>query len=115
MKDIVDLFAIVYGKDFRLVEMAVLDNTVDKPQVALAYCSGKLVAHYAVSPTVLCQNGISLKCAQSMTTMTHPNYEGKGLFVNLAKMVFDKLAKEGYQYIRFLIRNPMEFFISKWY
>ena len=89
-KDIVDLFAIVYGKNISLDwwKWRYFDNTVDKPQVALAYCSGKLVAHYAVSPAVLCQNGISLKCAQSMTTMTHPDYEGKGLFVNLAKMVF---------------------------
>ena len=49
-----------------------------------------------------------------MTTMTHPNYEGKGLFVNLAKMVFDKLAKEGYQFVyTFPNQKSHGIFISK--
>ena len=46
--------------------------------------------------------------------MTHPDYEGKGLFVNLAKMVFDKLGKEGYQFVyTFPNQKSHGIFISK--
>ena len=100
-KDIVDLFAIVYGKNISLDwwKWRYLANTVDKPQVALAYCSGKLIAHYAVSPIILRRNGMKIKCAQSMTTMTHPEYQGKGLFVDLASSLYKKLYEDGYKLV----------------
>ena len=100
-RDIIDLFALVYGKNISLDwwRWRYLGNAVAKPQVALAYSSGKLVAHYAVSPIILRCNGLKIKCAQSMTTMTHPEYEGRGLFVDLASSLYKKLYEDGYNLV----------------
>ena len=62
---------------------------------ALAIADGEIAASYSVSPRTLCRGGQTLTCACSMTTMTHPNYRGRGLFPLLAKAMYDRLAKDG--------------------
>ena len=66
-------------------------------QIALAFDDDELIAHYAVSPTILSFGEKEIKSAQSMTTMTHPHYEGKGLFTRLASLLFEKLRRDGYE------------------
>lgn len=61
----------------------------------LAIADGEIAASYSVSPRTLCREGQTLTCAYTMTTMTHPNYRGRGLFPLLANALFDRLAKDG--------------------
>lgn len=57
--------------------------------INLAWDDNKLVAHYAVSPIQLFIDGFKYNAALSMTTMTDPEYQGRGLFTNLAENLFE--------------------------
>lgn len=53
---------------------------------------GAVVASYAVIPEAYVVDGRPRVVWQSMDTMTHPDYQRRGLFVTLARMTFDHLA-----------------------
>lgn len=72
------------------------DNPAGGPAIELAWDGDRLAAHYAVSPVMLEADGQPLKAALSMTTMTHPDYRGMGLFPKLAEKLYARLAEEGY-------------------
>lgn len=57
---------------------------------------GKLVASYSASPVELRINGEVKKAILSLNTMTHPDYTGRGLFVDLAKRVYKHAEELGY-------------------
>ena len=76
-----------------------LANPVDKPRILLAWAGEKLAAHYAVSPVEFYVRGARRLCALSMTTMTHPDYQGRGLFSRLASETYGRLAAEGYHFV----------------
>lgn len=98
---IIKLFEKVYKKQITLDwwKWRYLRNPCDKPQIALAFLGEQLVSHYAVSPVLLSKRNQLVKCALSMTTMTHPSFEGKGLFITLASALYKKLTAEGYQFV----------------
>jgi hypothetical protein len=54
----------------------------------------KLVGHYAVSPVMLNINNEKVLTSLSMTTMTHPEYGGKGIFTDLAENLYQDIFKE---------------------
>lgn len=64
-----------------------------------AFEDDKLVANYSVSPVSLYYRGMVIKAAQSLNTMTHPDYMGRGLFVTLAKEIYAFLAENGYNLV----------------
>jgi len=74
------------------------ENNPVSDEIFIAYATdqGKLVAYYAVSPVKI-QNthGKYVKIALSNMTMTHPDYQGKGLFKTLASKLFDQLKQKG--------------------
>lgn len=72
------------------------DNPATGPAISLAWDGGKLAAHYAVSPVVMQIAGEPRLTALSMTTMTHPDFRGQGLFVRLASDLYDRLQQQGY-------------------
>jgi len=72
------------------------DNPVGKIMVELAWDGDRLAGHYAVSPVVVTVNGTDCLTALSMTTMTHPEYRGKGLFPALASQLYSRMRDEGY-------------------
>lgn len=53
-----------------------------------------LVGHYAVSPVEMIVNGEVKKTALSMTTMTHPDYNGRGIFTQLSTSLYNELRDE---------------------
>ena len=62
----------------------------------LALDGQNIVSHYAVSPFELIENGKKSLSALSCTTMTHPEYQGRGLFPILAKKLFSSLKEQGF-------------------
>jgi predicted N-acetyltransferase YhbS len=73
------------------------ENPFDDPQILMAFDGKKLVGHYAVSPIRVCFNGEEALFGHSMTTMTHPDYQGLGLFTQLASSLYQELQKKGYR------------------
>lgn len=71
------------------------DNPVIGPSISLAWDGERLAAHYAVSPVMMQISGESRLTALSMTTMTHPNYRGQGLFMRLASDIYVRLQRQG--------------------
>ena len=65
----------------------------------LAFDGDTCAASYAAWPVALTLNGQPVKAAQSMDTMTHPEYRGRGLFTLLAEKCYGVLAERGYQVI----------------
>lgn len=53
-----------------------------------------LVGHYAVSPVDMIIHGTATKTALSMTTMTHPEYTGRGIFSQLSLSLYRELSEE---------------------
>jgi len=51
----------------------------------------KVAAFYGVIPEIYLINGEQVKIYQSMDTMTHPDYQRRGLFVKLANMTYDRV------------------------
>lgn len=76
-----------------------LDNPVDDLLVAVAIDNNKIVANYSASPCNLIFDGTLYKTALSMTTMTHPDYNGRGLFTDLAELLYCEMEKRGYSLI----------------
>ncbi len=60
-----------------------------------AYAGGRLAAHYAMIPVELEQEGKRLLGCWSLNTATHPDFQGRGLFVKLAEEAYRLAAERG--------------------
>lgn len=91
-KNILKLFSDSFGRDLPLDYWTwrYLNNPQNKLLIKLAedIDLNKLVAHYALSPTEVFINGVKFNSAISMTTMTHPDYQGLKLFTSLANQLY---------------------------
>lgn len=70
-----------------------LNPFTENKYIELMWDEDVLVGHYAVSPVELLINEERIFSALSMTTMTHPEYAGKGIFSKLAESLYQKLAQ----------------------
>ena len=61
--------------------------------------SNEPAAYYGVFPCLLEADGTKFLGAQSGDTITHPEHQRKGLFVQLARMTYDLAKSEGIQVI----------------
>jgi hypothetical protein len=76
--------------------------------------SNRVVANYSASPCCLTAGGEPVKTALSMTTMTAPEFEGRGLFVGLARELYEHMTRKGYPVIwGFPNRNSYRGFMTK--
>jgi GNAT superfamily N-acetyltransferase len=94
-----DLFEASFGqrRDGAYDEWRFL-GTPDGPAPTMVAEDGdRFAGSYTVSPTTLDIGGERVRGAQSMDTMTHPDYRGQGLFTRLALACFDRLREEGYE------------------
>ena len=64
-----------------------------------AFFGNDLVGHYAISPQRYRFGSKSFIGALSLNTATHPNHQGKGLFIKLAKATYIKAKSSGIQFI----------------
>ncbi len=97
-KAILKLFQITFNKSMSLEywNWRFRDNPLKKILIKLMWDGDELVGHYAVSPVLLNLKGKSLLTALSMTTMTHPEYGGQGIFTQLAGSLYEQAISEGF-------------------
>lgn len=89
--EILNLISLAFGKNLskEFWEWRYLNNpSLEKPLINLMWDKDKLVGHYAVSPVTLNVKNEKVLTALSMTTMTHPDYGGRGIFTDLAKNLY---------------------------
>jgi hypothetical protein len=65
----------------------------------LAFENNNVAAYYGVFPIRLTYKGTNYLAAQSGDTLTHPNYQKKGLFIHLAQLTYQLAEKEGIQFV----------------
>lgn len=95
-KQILELFKVVFKKEmsFDYWHWRFIKNPLKKIQIKLMFDSNNtLIGHYAVSPQVLYVNGEKKQAALSMTTMTHPDHAGKGIFTKLASELYNNYSE----------------------
>lgn len=74
-----------------------LNNPNEDLLVCVAIDQGKVVANYAATGFLLINNNENqLKSAQSLNTMTDPDYQGQGLFMKTASTLYDEMKKRNY-------------------
>lgn len=113
---ILDLFKSVFKKDMSKIfwKWRFGKNPCDAPQIILAWDGDVLAGHYAVCPTDITIDGQRVKAALSMTTMTHPNYQGMGLFPSMAGALYERLDEQGYAMVYgFPNNNSHNAFVKK--
>ena len=100
--EILKLFQLSFGKqmtteywNWRFVNNPFSDTI----QIQLMWEDNMLVGHYAVFPTQFLVSGELKMGALSMSTMTHPEYGGKGIFSALANSLYNQLKESGYMFV----------------
>jgi predicted N-acetyltransferase YhbS len=64
-----------------------------------AFDGDELAAHYVTQPVIANVFGKEMKGLLSLNTATHPNHQGKKLFVTLADMTYKYAAEHGYSFV----------------
>jgi len=64
-----------------------------------AFDGDKMVAHYVCIIKQMLIDGRVVNGINSMATVTHPDYRGRGLFKTLAKMTYDCARDNGYEFV----------------
>lgn len=85
--------------DANIIEQRYLQNPVGDLCMFVALENDRIVANYSVSPSYLQYEDKKIKCALSLNTMTHPDFVGKGLFVQLAQKLYAELKQQGYRMV----------------
>lgn len=93
---IIELFELVFKQKISLEQWnwRFTTNPFGKHLIKLMWENDKLVGHYAVSPLHVMVNDTEVKTAHSLTTMTHPDFGGRGIFKLLSKSLYDELENE---------------------
>lgn len=96
-----ELFTYCFNKEIskEFLIWRYINNPIDDMLVNVALENNRIIANYSVSPCKVYINGNIEKAALSMTTMTHPNYRGKGLFPKLANELYEEMKKNHYKII----------------
>ena len=90
-KKILELFEGIFHKSMSIEywNWRFKDNPVGKIMIKLMWEGDILAGQYAVSPVILINNREEQLTALSMTTMTHPDYTGRGVFTMLAERLYE--------------------------
>jgi len=70
-------------------------NPAGRGIIRLAEADGRIVAQYAIAPTLLKIGSKVIKSSLSLDTMTHPDYRRRGMFEVLSKEVYSEAASIG--------------------
>jgi GNAT superfamily N-acetyltransferase len=73
-----------------------LANPVGEILAVVREEEGGLVANYSASPVRMSVHSETVRAGLSMTTMTHPDHAGKGLFTKLAVELYAHMQEAGY-------------------
>lgn len=101
LSSVLELFKLVYRWDLgtAFYRWRFLDNPFGSPLVTLLWDGATLAGHYAASPMIGWYGGRDIPAAQSMTTMTHPEYRNRGVFTTLATDLYARMEAQGIQMI----------------
>lgn len=90
------LFRLAFGRDLSraFYDWRFLENPFGPPMVNLLWDGDVLAGHYSVAPLPMFWDRECL-VVQSGTTMTHPAYEGRGVFTTLASGLYERIAEHG--------------------
>jgi len=93
---IIKLFDKVFGRPMKkdFWKWRFEDNPAGKHMIKLMWDENKLIGHYAVSPAKMMIEGKEYLSTLSMTTMTDPDYGGRGIFGKLANSLYEELENE---------------------
>lgn len=96
-----ELFSLAFDRDLHssFLEWRYLKNPSNELLVAVAIENNKVVANYSASTVLMKYNNEIHKTAISMTTMTHPEYNGRGLFTSLAELLYEEMSRRSYSFI----------------
>ncbi|WP_028892762.1 GNAT family N-acetyltransferase [Tenacibaculum sp. 47A_GOM-205m] len=96
---------------WQFLESPINERYVD---IALDKKNNQVAAIYAIFPIAFILDSKIVTASQSLDTMTDKDYRGKGLFVNLAKDVYDKASQNNIQFVYgFPNGNSIHGFIRK--
>ena len=113
---ILDLFKQVFQREMGLNfwRWRFLENPFGKAIIKLSFDRDILIGHYAVIPMDVQVQGETIKAVFSMTTMTHPEYSGKGIFTCLAEDNYRLCQDKGFNFVYgFPNRNSHQGFVRK--
>lgn len=116
ISDFVELFQRCFNREIleEHLKWRYIENPIEDFFVYVAIDKNKVVANYSVSPVMLINNNEIYKSALSMTTMTHPDYGGRGIFKKLASLLYSDMEHEGYHMVwGFPNDNSHRTFINK--
>ncbi len=90
---IIELFELVFKQKMSLEQWywRFAKNPAGQFLIKLMWEEDKLIGHYAVSPVTMMIDGVPTLTAHSLTTMTHPDYGGRGIFKSLSLALYDEL------------------------
>lgn len=96
-RDITRLYHLVFGQQMDLEHWRwrYKENPVGVLTINLAEAEEGLVGHYAVGPINMKVGDRLCTAALSLDTMVHPDYRHQGMFVELAKHLYDRVACPG--------------------
>jgi GNAT superfamily N-acetyltransferase len=97
---ILRLFKQVFGQEISLAfwRWRFEENPYGKGIIKLMFDVDKLIGQYAVVPVSVQVADSPVKAVFSMTTMTHPDYSGRGIFTFLAQEVYRTCAQQGFSF-----------------
>lgn len=95
---VLDLFQASFGRSMSpdFWTWRYRDHPGGGPLVMLAWDADRLVAHYGASHAPLRVDGATVPAALSMTTMTHPDYRGRGLLERTGAALYETLIAAGH-------------------
>jgi Acetyltransferase (GNAT) domain len=104
IKDLIPVYKKAFGKD---ISEGYLIKKNSTEAYGLSFCgfiaynvrTNEAAAFYGVYPCFVNYNGRIILAAQSGDTMTHPAYQGKGLFIKLALMTYDYVKNNGVKFV----------------
>lgn len=103
LADYVSLFRDSYGGDAKLTEEYLRWEYFENPDGRVigfdAFLGADLAAHYAIIPREWSDGRGRHLGALSVNTATHPNHQGKGLFVRLAAATYERAASLGVKFV----------------
>lgn len=98
---ILTLFKEVFSREMSLAfwRWRFVKTPFGEPIIKLMFDSDKLIGHYAVVPVDIQIQGKLLKAVFSMTTMTHADYSGRGIFSYLAEEAYQLCQRKGFHLV----------------
>jgi len=96
---ILGLFQRCFDKslDEKIWQWAYLGNTIGDAVISLCFDDSKLVAHYGAVPICLRKGYKQIKTCLSMNVMVDVHYRKYGIFIEIARQVYDRAKALGFQ------------------